>query len=204
MKKSIFILLMCCNFIFCGENWEISLKQQTIIDLCNFPSLTEGMVDLLYLTVDNYWHSGEYSKIFPVFYLITKISPKDINAYVIGGWFLINGIAPKYEGKKKEEIKKYGVEFMKKGIRENPDDYRLYWEIAWFYYKENKFEEALNYLNMAEKYPHPYYVENLKAHIYMKTDRKEKAIKMWEKIKEIYPERKEIAEKFLKKLKEEE
>lgn len=205
MKKIIFILLIfLISILFSQEKEEINLKQQAVIDLCNYPKLTEAQIDLLYLTVENYWHSGEYFKIFPIFYLITKISPDDINAYVLGGWFLINGIAPKYQAKRKEEIKNYAVEFMKDGIKKNPYDYRLYWEIGWFYYNEKRYDLALDYLEKAEKYEHPFYIENLKANIFMKINEKEKAIKEWEKIKEKYPERKEIAEKFIKKLKNQE
>jgi tetratricopeptide (TPR) repeat protein len=200
MKK--IFLFFILTFIFCyPEEIEITLKEQAVIDFFNYPDLTEGIIDLLYLTVDNYWHSGEYSKIFPVFYLITRIKPDDLNAYALGGWFLINGIAPKYKGKKKEEIKNYAVEFMKEGINKKAEDYRLYWEIGYFYYNEGDFDKAIEYLNKAEKYEHPFYVENLKAHIYMKKGEVEKAISEWEKIKEKYPERKKIAEKFIKELK---
>ncbi|MCM8818341.1 MAG: hypothetical protein NC915_02535 [Candidatus Omnitrophica bacterium] len=201
MKKIILILFVFLNLLFCEDNVDINLKQQLIIDLFNYPKLTESQVDLLYLTADNYWHTGEYNKIFPVFYLITRILPNDINAYVLGGWFLINGIAPKYQGKKKELIKNFAVEFMKEGIKNNPYDYRLYWELAWFYYNEKKYNDALQYLEIAEKYEHPFYIENLKAIVFMRTNEIEKAIKEWEKIREKYPERKEIAEKFIKKLK---
>ena len=202
MKKILIIFLFCFCLVASSEDIEIGLKEQAVIDLCNYPDLTEGIVDILYLTVDNYWHAGEYSKIFPVIYLITKILPFDINAYCLGGWFIINGIAPKYEGEKGEKIKKFAVEFMEKGIEKKQDDYRLYWEIAWFYYNEGDFDKAIGYLNKAEKYEHPFYVENLRAHIYMKKGEIEKAIYEWEKIKEKYPERKEIAEKFIKELKE--
>lgn len=203
MKQILFFMFLVYNLCFCQKNIELTLKEQAIVNLCNFPNLTEGIVDLLYITVDDYWHKGEYSKIFPVFYLITKILPNEINAYCVGGWFLINGLAPKYKGKKREEIKNYAIKFMKEGIEKNPEDYRLYWEIGWFFYNEGKFDKAIEYLDEAEKYNHPFYVENLKAHIYMKKNEKEKAIEEWEKIKRKYPERKEIAERFIKKLKEE-
>ncbi|MFN4226782.1 MAG: tetratricopeptide repeat protein [Candidatus Ratteibacteria bacterium] len=200
--KKFFVFLLFLSLIVSGQDIDIELKKQAAIDLCNFPNLTEGIVDILYLTIDNYWHSGKYSKIFPIFYLITKILPEDINAYLIGGWFLINGIAPKYLGEEKEKIKNYAIEFMKKGIEKKPEDYRLYFEIAWFYYNEKKFKDAIEYLEKAEKYEHTFYVENLKAHIYVRINEKDKAIKEWEKIKEKYPERKEIAEKFIMLLKE--
>ncbi|MGC8977194.1 MAG: tetratricopeptide repeat protein, partial [Candidatus Ratteibacteria bacterium] len=198
MKKFIFLICLIFNFCFSQENLELNLKEQTIIDLCNFPNLTEGIVDILYLTVENYWHKGQYSKIFPIFYLITRILPYDVNAYCLGGWFLINGIVPKVSHFEKERIKNFAIKFMKEGIEKNPKDYRLYWEIAWFYYNEGEFEKALEYLDEAENFEHPFYVENLKAQIYMRVNDKEKAIKEWEKIKERYPERKEIAERFIK------
>ncbi|MCM8804370.1 MAG: hypothetical protein NC833_03845 [Candidatus Omnitrophica bacterium] len=201
MKRILFFIFLIYNLTLSQDNIDLNLKEQAIIDLCNFPNLTDGVVDLLYLIVDNYWHQGQYSKIFPVFYLITRISPNDINAYCVGGWFLINGIAPEYKGIKKERIKDYAIRFMKEGIEKNSKDYRLYWEIGWFFYNEGKFDKAIEYLNEAEKYNHPFYIESLKAQIYMKRNEKEKAIEEWEKIKNRYPERKEIAERFIKKLK---
>lgn len=201
MKKVIIILfLFCLIFVFGNEN--ITLKYQAVIDLCNFLNLEECIIDCLYLTLDGYWHIGEYSKIFPVLYLITQINPNDVNAFALGGWFLINGIACKYDETKKEEIEKFAIEFIKKGIEKNPQDYTLYWELSWFYFNRNKFDIALEFLEKAERCNHPFLVENLKAHIYLKLKDYEKAIKELEKIIEKYPERKETVEQLLKKLKE--
>ncbi|MCD6407826.1 hypothetical protein J7L87_02095 [bacterium] len=182
---------------------QITLSNQAAIDLCNIFDIKEGIVDILWLEVDKLWHLGKYEKIFPVINLIAEIYPAEIEAYSVGSWFLINGIAPKVEGEKKGEIKNYAINFLKKGIRRNPENYKLYWELAWIYYRDGKYNTSLQYLEKAEKYPHEFVVENLKAHIFMKKGEREKAIREWKKIKEKYPEQKNIAERFIKKLERE-
>ncbi|MCS7181264.1 MAG: hypothetical protein NZ891_07970, partial [bacterium] len=75
--KKILIFLTFFPFLIFSNNEEtnITLKQQMVLDLCGFPNLKEGIIDILYLTIENYWHIGDYSKIFPLFKLITQISP---------------------------------------------------------------------------------------------------------------------------------
>lgn len=198
MKNFVISFILFSGILF---SQTINLSTQTPLDLCNIFEIKEGIVDILYLKVDNLWHKGKYEKIFPVINLIAQIYPSEIEAYSVGSWFLINGIAPKLGKEKKKEIKNYAINFLKKGIEKNPDNYKLYWELAWIYYTEKEYDLALKYLEQAEKYPHRFFVENLKAHIFMKKGEKEKAIKEWEKIKEKYPEQKNVAEKFIKKLK---
>ena len=55
----------------------------------------------------------------------------------------------------------------------------------------------------AEKYISDYKVENLKAHIFEKTGKIDEAIKVWKKIKKMYPLQKHIADRFINKLEKE-
>jgi tetratricopeptide (TPR) repeat protein len=202
MKKVIitfFFIFFLASGYCCGN--AFSLQEQAAIDLCVFTEVNEGIIDLLWLKADALWHKGKYGEIFPVLRLITLISPAQIQAWSLGGWFLINGIAPQLSEEQAGKIKEYAVDFLKEGVKKNPEDYKLYWELAWIYYNDENFSESLKYLDQAGKYSHPFHVENLKAHIYMKTGQKEKAVSAWEEVKKRYPEREGIAEKFLKRLK---
>lgn len=185
-----------------ADDLDISLPHQTVIDLCSYPVLKEGIVDLLYLYVDELWHRGRYDRIFPVLKLITTISPEEVEAWVLGGWFLINGIAPKLSGKEKEKIINYAVEFMKEGIKKNPESPRIYMELCMYYYTRQDYNTALMYLDKIKPEMESYHFLHLKAHIYQKLGRNKEAIEVWEKIKEQFPYMKDVAERFIRELKD--
>lgn len=185
-----------------SDNLEILLPHQAAIDLCSYPSVREGVIDLLYLYVDELWHRGEYSKIFPSLKLITVISPGEVEAWTLGGWFLINGIAPKLSGKEKEKVVNYAIEFMKMGIKANPEDARLYMELAIYYNNKQDYKTAISYLEKIEMEPPSYHFLHLKAHIYQKLGRKQEAIDVWERIRKDFPWMGNVAERFIRELKD--
>lgn len=201
MKKVKFFTGVFLLFFVFNAKGEINIFSQVPLEFCSYPDIKEGIVDILYSKIEISWHRGEYEKIFPLLNLITFISPDEKEAWSLGGWFLINALAPKYRGEKRKEIEDYGLNFLKKGLEKNRESSELYFEIAWIYYKKMAYTDCLEYLNQAEKYPHKYRVENLKAHTLEKLGKIEEAIKEWEKIKEKYPELKDIAERFIEKLK---
>ncbi|HPP30433.1 MAG TPA: hypothetical protein PLE69_05880 [bacterium] len=185
-----------------SDNLEILLPHQAAIDLCSYPSVREGVIDLLYLYVDELWHRGEYSKIFPSLKLITVISPGEVEAWTLGGWFLINGIAPKLSGKEKEKVVNYAIEFMKMGIKANPEDARPYMELAIYYNNKQDYKTAISYLEKIEMEPPSYHFLHLKAHIYQKLGRKQEAIDVWERIRKDFPWMGDVAERFIRELKD--
>ncbi len=202
--KSIHIALLL--FILTGSclrGEEISLREQAAIDLCSYPSLGEGVLDILYLAVDEFWHSGDYNRVFPALRLITTISPGEVSAWALGGWFLINGIAPSLESDNKDRVIRYAIEFMEEGIRRNPGDNGLYMDMAFYYYRAGDYEKALSYLENEGKFADNFNTLDLRAHIYEKLGMKKEAIGEWEKIREIFPDMKDLAERFIREMGEE-
>lgn len=198
----VFLLPLFLVFPSFADDIEITLKEQAAIDLCSYPSLKEGVIDLLYLHLDKLWHDGKYSKIFPVLKLITVISPSETEAWSLGGWFLINGIAPKLSGKEKERILNYALDFLKEGISKNPDNEQLYLEIAMYYYNKDEYQTAISYLEKIEPEIPSFHFLHLKAHIYRKLGENRKAVEMWEKIKEKFPYMMDVADRFIMELKD--
>jgi len=198
--RAVFVCLFFVSISF-AEELDIPLTHQAAIDLCAYPSIKEGVIDLLYLNVDALWHKGQYNKIFPVLKLITTISPGEVEAYTLGGWFLINGIAPKLSGKEKEKIVKYAIEFMKEGLRANPKEMRLYMELAMYYYNKKDYKTAITYLEKIETDTPSYHFLHLKAHIYQKLGRRKEAIDVWERVKKDFPGMVDVADRFIRELK---
>ncbi|MCM8776979.1 MAG: hypothetical protein NC905_01770 [Candidatus Omnitrophica bacterium] len=205
MKRlAVFILffIFTISTFSADDGIDIFLPHQVALDLCSYPSVREGVIDLLYLYLDELWHRGEYSKIFPVLKLITTISPKDVEAWTIGGWFLINGIAPKLSTKEKDRIVSYAIEFMEEGIKANPEDERLYMELAMYYYTMKDYNKVLHYIeNVEPSYP-SYHFFHLKAHTYQKTGKIKEAIEVWERVKKDFPYMADVAERFIMELKD--
>lgn len=204
MKRcTILVLLTVFLFMSPPVSSEITLSQQAALNLCSFPGIREGIIDLLYLSVDEFWHRGDYKSVFPVLRLITKIAPGELEAWAMGGWFLVNAVAPSLSGEEKKRVTEYAVEFMNAGINANPENSRMYWELANYYYRTGFYDRALTYLEKGEQYPHTFHLVHLKAHIYQKKGMNREAVKEWEKMREKFPEMKGVAERFLKELKEE-
>ncbi|MDD3726682.1 MAG: CDC27 family protein, partial [Candidatus Ratteibacteria bacterium] len=198
---TIFFFFLTISPPFASEV-EIPLWEQAAIDLCSYPSLREGVIDILYLYVDELWHEGQYSKIFPVLKLITTISPQEVEAWTLGGWFLINGIAPQLSGKEKEKVIDYAIDFMKQGIKANPGDQRIYMELAMYYYNRQDYESAISYLEKIEPEIPSYHFLHLKAHTYQKLGKKKEAIEVWERIKNDFPSMTDVADRFIMELKD--
>ncbi|HPP12959.1 MAG TPA: hypothetical protein PKW42_09535, partial [bacterium] len=146
-----------------------------------------------------FWHAGEYRKILPLFFLLSRVDPEDLDAWATGAWFLVNGLAPAYP-KQKDEFLNKAVKFLEEGISYHRENYRLYWELGWLWYREGKLPQALKYLEMAEKFPHPFYVASTRAHVLMALGQKEEAIAQWKSVAERFPEQRPLAERFLQKL----
>ena len=170
------------------------------IQLLDITNHQEPVINIINLKIDQLWHSGKYEKIFPLFYLVTCLDPYDEEAWATGGWFLINCIAPSKSPSERKKIKMQGLDFLKQGLKYNPETYRLYWEIAWVYYIWGDFETSLKYLDSAINYEHPFYVENTRAHVLEKLGRIDDAIKQWKEIKYKFPEMKYVAERFITNL----
>ncbi len=203
MKNLVIAVMLAILAVFPAKGEDIVLSQQAALDLCSFPNLTEGIVDMLYLNVDEFWHKGDYKKVFPVLQLITTIKPCEVHAWALGSWFLINAVAPSLSEKEKKKVIEYALKFAEEGIEKNPGNSTLYMELAMHYFRTGNYEKALSLLEDGEKYPHSFHLLHLKAHIYRKLGMKEGELKEWEKIRESFPEMKDVAEKFINELKSE-
>ena len=196
MRKIILFILLVSVPVFCQPE-NVALQ---CIDTSN---LAGPVLNILTLRIEEYWHTGQYNKIFPLFFLITRLDPGDDEAWATGGWFLMNGMAPLKLGKERERLKEKGVSFLKEGLGHVSDSYRLYWELAWVYYQRGELETSLGYLDDSVKYEHPSYVENTRAHVLAKLGRTNDALVQWKEIRRKYPEMRLVAERFILELEKE-
>jgi tetratricopeptide (TPR) repeat protein len=187
--------------IFVGGAVPAAANDECALQLLVVPNLHEGISNVLRERIDAEWHAGKYEKVFPYFYLLTRLDPQDTESYATGGWFLINGIVPKLKsGKEKTRITEYALRFWSEGLEKNKEDSTLYWELGWYWYRKEDYRRALEYLDQAERRPHAANVAVTRAHTLMKLGMKEEALAEWNKIRQEFPERQSIADKFIDRL----
>lgn len=159
--------------------------------------------DLLWLQVEELFHSGQSHKMLPILRSVTFLQPKFITPWAVGGWHLSYNISVmEKDPKEKEAWIQAGIDFLKEGISYNPERYDLYFELGWtFFHKVKNYPEAVRYLEIARKFPRPDYVDDVLAHAYEKNGQIDLAIKTWKEIFRSDNSFKQIAPRMIKNLK---
>ncbi|MDP8262126.1 MAG: hypothetical protein P9M13_02335 [Candidatus Ancaeobacter aquaticus] len=63
------------------------------------------VADLLWLKCDHYWHTSQWYKLVPMYYLITRLQPQFIQPWVIGGWHMAYNVSHKVAHEGEEDNK---------------------------------------------------------------------------------------------------
>lgn len=132
--------------------------------------------NFIWLQVDRYWHQGMMYRMIPLMRTCVALDPNFIDAYLLGAWHLAyNATAQmpdtpqplkKWSNKyktclgEKETLYYLGVDFLRDGIRHNPREYKLYFDLGFAIYKNklNDYPNAVRYLTEAVRQPHERWV----------------------------------------------
>jgi tetratricopeptide (TPR) repeat protein len=90
------------------------------------------------ITGDSHLVPAEEKEVLPWFYVEAMFNPNDIRGYTLGGYWL------ERIGRFKESLK-----FLKEGEKNNPDSAQILTSIAKLYYRDNRYEDAVSYLEKA-------------------------------------------------------
>lgn len=142
--------------------------------------------------------TGEEAKeMLPWFRLTTLLSPHNVEAYVDGAFWL---------GRKFTKPKE-AVEFLEEGMRNNPDDYRIYREFGFLYCYEGDYKGAIEFLNKSIplwKTPDDpndnerASIYDFLGYLYEKTGDYPEAIDNYKKFLEIFPDEQKVKDKIRK------
>ncbi|MFA7328886.1 MAG: hypothetical protein WC081_05225 [Candidatus Ratteibacteria bacterium] len=141
--------------------------------------------DLLWLQVEELFHSGQSYKMLPILRSVTFLQPKFVTPWAVGGWHLSYNISVMVKDHPEQEKAwiQAGVDFLKEGISYNPERYDLYFELGWtFFNKVKNYAEAVKYLELACKFPRPDYIDDALAHAYEKNGQIDRAMETWKEI----------------------
>ncbi|HNZ47453.1 MAG TPA: hypothetical protein PKN92_01280 [Candidatus Hydrogenedentes bacterium] len=132
--------------------------------------------NLVWLEVDRYWHQGNVYRMQTLMRTCVALDPQFVEAYLVGAWHLsYNATAqmqdtpwPQREWNakygqclgEKERFYYYGVDFLREGIRRNPRNYKLYFDLGFGIYKQKleDYPNAVKYLSEAIRLPHDRWV----------------------------------------------
>lgn len=161
--------------------------------------------NFLWLQVDKFWHSGQLHRMVPVMRTCVTLDPSFVDAYLLGAWHLAYNITaklpvtpepqkvfhPKYKKRvgPREEWYYIATDFLKDGIRKNPREYRLYFDLGYAIY-ENKLSDhanAVRYLTEARRYKHDQWVPRMLYLAMWRNGEYENAIKGWTNYLDSFP-----------------
>lgn len=170
--------------------------------------------NFLWMQVDSHWHTGELHRMVPLMRTCVTFDPNFIDAYLLGAWHLSYNIPAKIEPTP-EPLKKFNkkynrrlglreewyymaVDFLRDGIRKNPRDYRLYFDLGYAVYaqKLNDHPNAIRYLDEARRHKHDKWVPRMLFRSLFRNGQYEDAIEGWEEYLIEFPDH-DIGKRFL-------
>jgi tetratricopeptide (TPR) repeat protein len=177
--------------IYRNQETPVSIGQMFL----GFRKLAAG---LIWIEVDEAFHKGEMQRMVPLMRTTVLLDPNFVDAYLIGAWHLAYNLTaqmPDTPGYLKEYVPEFGAwvgnkerayfaaaNFLKDGIRNNPRDYRLYFDLGYAVYAEklNDHMNAVTYLTEATKQRHESWVRRMLYHSLQATGQFEEARAGWE------------------------
>lgn len=163
-----------------GNNPVVLPSQFVAGALIGFREVVAG---LLWVRVNDFFHSGNYDAIIPLNRIITWLDPHQIDVYGTGAWHL----AYNFTDSQNRADRRYlipAIKFLEEGIQNNPELWDLYFEQAFtmHYWKKQDYKRSVYWFQEAEKRKNcPYFIYTQSAHAYERNGQLDLAIKQWQK-----------------------
>lgn len=125
---------------------------------------------------DYYWHRGDYERCISVLRLITQVDPQDTDAYGSAAWLIQNQL-------RDDEAEALLME----GVRRNPEVYDLHFELGFFYYMHERFDEAVASLENAVLFDAEPRVWHILAHSYELAGDVSQSLNIWADCQSVEP-----------------
>jgi hypothetical protein len=154
--------------------------------------------NFMWLQVDKYWHQGMEQRMIPLMKMCTWLDPTFVDAFQLGAWHLAYNMTAKLPDTP-EPLKKWNekykarigekelyyyiaIDFLKDGIRKNPRNHKLYFDLGYSIYnlKMKDYDNAVKYLTEAVRYPHEIWVPRMLNISLEEAGRYEQALAGWE------------------------
>jgi hypothetical protein len=160
-----------------AKDIQFAEAQASGVNLFNFFfGFRKVVASFIWVQVDRYWHSGMLYRMVPLMNTVVTLDPNFIDAYLVGAWHLaynatagmpdtpmhLREWSEEYQAciGRKERYLHMAIAYLRDGIRKNPRNYKLYFDLGFAIYKEKMkdYENAVKYLAEAIKLPHELWV----------------------------------------------
>jgi tetratricopeptide (TPR) repeat protein len=149
----------------------------------NIAAVRDTMVDALWVKTDEYWHGQEnpanLGAVIEICRMEIELDPHFSDAYSVGAWLSLQ-----------QRQDQQALDFFKRGVAANPDDYELLHEFGLRYYIMTKRDPkgALPYLKRAAELPSPAPIKHTYAHALARAGQPEAAAAEWRRILKQFPD----------------
>ncbi len=190
-----------------NEDETLVILPGEFIGMFVFSGFRALAADILWLRADDFFHAGEWHRMYPVFRIITWLQPHFIENWCTGGWHLAYNLFyyARNDPEQQRMFLEEGIHFLKEGIVKNPKNFRLYEALAWTYrHKLNDFDNALKYFSAGTRVPHPSRLDRMVAHLYHLKGDREGEYRQWLYCLTVFtdePEHMKLTRRFLTRVK---
>lgn len=194
------------NKLLFVKNLDFADAQSRNVSLFNmFFGFRKIAANLLWIEVDRNYRIGQIHRVIPMMKTVTALDPNFVDAYLIGAWHLAYNVTAKMTNTPpallrwnedyqacvgdKEAFYYEAAEFLKDGIRNNPRNYSLYFDLGFGIYSEKleDYPNAVLYLREATRQPHERWVPRMLYRALENNGQYQEALNGWKEYKENYP-----------------
>lgn len=198
-----------------GNQPDIAMVVNTNASLGNlFFGFRKMAANLLWLEADRQFDEAKIHRVMPLIRGTVALDPTFVDAFLIGAWHLSYNfpanLTPTPESQKvyvpkwnarvgdRETFYYEGIDFLKDGIRKNPDDYRLYFDTGYAIYEQklNDHANGIRYLSEAVKRRHDVWVPRMLFHSLQYDGQYERALNGWKEYLVDWPNN-QVAPRFI-------
>ncbi|MFP4499747.1 MAG: tetratricopeptide repeat protein [Candidatus Hydrogenedentota bacterium] len=186
---------------------DIADAQSSGVSLFNlFFGFRKVAANFVWMEVDRFWHMGMEHRMLPLMKTTVTLDPNFVDAYLVGAWHLAYNVTaklpetppeqrewlPEENALVGEKGKFYyrAVEYLEDGIRNNPRNYKLHFDLGFAVYREKieDYEQAVKHLERAVSLPHERWVPRQLFICYELNGQYEEAMRGWQKYAQRFPE----------------
>ncbi len=159
MKKikiivAVLAVFVCLNFMLrgidkyksssklAGNSSYNSLTPVEFISTVALGGFRAAAIDFVWIRAVNAWEKKQWYEALALYRLISKLQPKLTNIWIINAWNMIYNISIDMKHNEREAVSwewiKQGTNFLKEGIKRNPESADLYFYLGWVYFDKGK------------------------------------------------------------------
>lgn len=202
-----FLVAARANKLQFAQNVEYANAEAENVSILNLLlGFRKVAANFLWIEADRAWSEGHIHRLIPMLKTVVTLDPQFIDAYLIGAWHLAYNASAKYSDTapalrkwnsefevcigQKELYYYQGADLLKQGIRHNPRDYRLYFDLGFGIYNEKikDYEKAVLYLREAVKQPHERWVPRMLYLALTENGQYQEALDGWKEYEQKFPD----------------